>query len=181
VQLAWIVDPYSYRYAYTMPKLIVVGSNDPYWTVDATSLYWPGLPSPKILLVVPNAGHGVLDAFRVLGTSSAFARFVARGDPIPELTAAVRFTSGGAVLSVSADRPVVEARLWVATSASRDFRQARWEERELPATIAGWEGAVPAPRSGYLAFFAELVFEVDGLRIYATSPTRVLGPSGCHR
>jgi len=176
IHLSWLIDPYSYCYAYTMPKLIVVGSNNPYWTVDATSLYWPGLPNPKNLLVVPNAGHGVLDAFRVLGTISAFARVVARGDPIPELTAEVRFTAGGAVLSVSADRPAIEARLWVAASASRDFRQARWEERDLSATIVGREVAIPSPRSGYLAFFAELVVEVDGLRMYATSPTRVLGP-----
>ncbi len=176
IYLSWLIDPYSYRYAYAMPKLVVVGSNDPYWTVDATSLYWPGLPNPKLLLVVPNAGHGVLDAFRVLGTISAFARFVARGDPIPELTAEVRFTAGEALLSISADRTPVETRLWVASSESRDFRQARWEERDLPATATGWGTALAPPQSGYLAFFAELVFSMDGLRFHVSSPTRVLGP-----
>ena len=33
-----------------MPKLIVVGSNDPYWASDATELYWPDHPNPKQLL-----------------------------------------------------------------------------------------------------------------------------------
>lgn len=46
-RLAWIVDPYSYRYALTMPKLVVVGSNDPYWTVRATNLTGRGFPIPS--------------------------------------------------------------------------------------------------------------------------------------
>jgi PhoPQ-activated pathogenicity-related protein len=84
-RLAWLVDPYSYRYAYTMPKLIVVGSNDPYWASDATGLYWPGLPDPKLLLVVPNAGHNVLDFTRVLTSVATFARAVAEGIELPKL------------------------------------------------------------------------------------------------
>jgi PhoPQ-activated pathogenicity-related protein len=32
------VDPYSYRARYTMPKLLLLRTNDPYWTVDALRL-----------------------------------------------------------------------------------------------------------------------------------------------
>ena len=35
-----MVDPYAYRDALTLPKLILLGNNDPYWTVDALNLYW---------------------------------------------------------------------------------------------------------------------------------------------
>ncbi|MFH1609936.1 MAG: PhoPQ-activated protein PqaA family protein [Candidatus Bipolaricaulota bacterium] len=176
VYLSWLVDPYSYRYAYTMPKLVILGSNDPYWAVDAVNHYWPGLPDPKLLLVVPNAGHGLFDVFRVTGSLAAFSRAVARGVPLPALTSKVRSSAEGVVLTLSADRPAQEARLWVASSPSRDFRQTRWEERELPATSTGWDTVVSSPQTGYLAFFAELVFEVEGLRLYMTTPTRVLGP-----
>jgi PhoPQ-activated pathogenicity-related protein len=175
-RLAWIVDPYSYRNAYTMPKLVVVGSNDPYWTVGATSLYWPGLPDPKLLLVVPNAGHGVLDVGRVMGSLSLFARLVAQGEEPPRVESVVRLTPEGATVTVHADWVPVEARLWVAESATPDFRQARWAEQGLPVTAGGWEARVLAAGTGYTAFFAEFVFESDGLKLYVSSPTRVLGP-----
>lgn len=175
-RLAWIVDPYSYRYALTMPKLVVVGSNDPYWTVGATSLYWPGLPDPKLLLVVPNGGHGVLNLGRAVPSIAAFARLVARGEDVPRVEGTVRLTLDGALLQVSADGVPAEARLWVAESATPDFRQARWAEQELPVAAGGWEAhVVPAP-AGYRAFFAELVFELDGINLYVSSPARVLGP-----
>ncbi len=175
-RLAWIVDPYSYRYALTMPKLVVVGSNDPYWTVDATGLYWPGLPDPKLLLVVPNAGHGVLDLPRVVGSVAAFARAVAQGNPLPVVDSELRFRTDGAVLTVRADREAVEAWLWVSESPTRDFRGARWAPGELPGGGGTWEARLAPPLAGYRAFFAELAFEVGGLRLYASTPTRVLGP-----
>jgi len=175
-RLAWIVDPYSYRHAYTMPKLVVVGSNDPYWTVGATGLYWPGLPEPKLLLVVPNAGHGVLDLGRVMGSLALFARLVARGDDLPSVDTTVRLTSDGAWLTVRADWSPAEARLWVAQSPTPDFHQARWAERELSAVGEAWGAQVVAIGAGYTAFFAELVFELDGLKLHVSSPARVLGP-----
>lgn len=175
-RLAWIVDPYSYRYALAMPKLVVVGSNDPYWTVDATSLYWPGIPDPKLLLVVPNAGHGVLDFTRVIGSVAAFARAVAQGTPLPVVDSQLRFRADGAVLAVRADREPVEARLWAAESLTRDFREARWVAGELPGGGGTWEARLAPPATGYRAFFAELAFTVGGLRLYVSTPTRVLGP-----
>lgn len=35
------VDPYSYRARYTMPKLLLLGTNDPYWTVEVVSQLFP--------------------------------------------------------------------------------------------------------------------------------------------
>ncbi|MCX7751158.1 MAG: PhoPQ-activated pathogenicity-related family protein [Candidatus Bipolaricaulota bacterium] len=175
-RLAWLVDPYSYRYALTMPKLVVVGANDPYWTVDATSLYWPGLPDPKLLLVVPNAGHEVPDFTRVVGSVAAFARLLAKGEPLPAVESSLRFRSEGAVLTVRAGREPAEVRLWVAESPSRNFHEARWVPTELPGGEGKWEVSVAPPVGGYRAFFAELTFEVGGLRLYTSTPTRVLGP-----
>ena len=33
-----MIDPYSYRAKLTVPKIIFIGTNDEYWTVDALSL-----------------------------------------------------------------------------------------------------------------------------------------------
>ncbi|MGC9530523.1 MAG: PhoPQ-activated protein PqaA family protein [Candidatus Bipolaricaulaceae bacterium] len=46
-RLGWFVDPYSYRCAYTMPKLVVRGANDPYWPVDALRVSGRASPTPS--------------------------------------------------------------------------------------------------------------------------------------
>ena len=61
-RLVELEDPYSYRDRYTMPKLIINGTNDRYWAQDALNLYWDGLPEPKWILYVPNSGHGWMTA-----------------------------------------------------------------------------------------------------------------------
>ena len=57
VELRGRVDPYSYRARYAMPKLLLLGTNDPYWTVDSVHNYWDDLSEPKLVFQTPNAGH----------------------------------------------------------------------------------------------------------------------------
>ena len=64
----------QYSKAITQPKLIMLGTNDRYWTLDALNLYWSGLVGEKYILYVPNAGHGLTDLVRVAGSHSAFHR-----------------------------------------------------------------------------------------------------------
>jgi len=54
-----IVDPYAYIENLKMPKLILIGTNDPYWPVDAVNLYFKDLKGKKYIHYVPNAGHGL--------------------------------------------------------------------------------------------------------------------------
>jgi hypothetical protein len=56
-RLLHMVDPYSYRDRLTLPKLIINGANDPYWTVDSLNLYWNELTGDKWVLYIPNAKH----------------------------------------------------------------------------------------------------------------------------
>lgn len=174
-RLAWLVDPYSYRYAYTMPKLIVVGSNDPYWASDATSLYWPGLPDPKLLLVVPNAGHNVLDFTRVLASVSTFARAVAEGVELPKLEWSYRWEGEKVALSLRADWGPAAARVWQTVSLKPDLRAARWEAQDLLELGPTLNVAV-APTLGFTGIFLELEFSVGGRRLFLSTPIRILGP-----
>ncbi|HEY2785108.1 MAG TPA: PhoPQ-activated protein PqaA family protein, partial [Fimbriiglobus sp.] len=54
-----MVDPWMYRANLTLPKMIINGTNDPYWAQDALNLYWDDLKGEKYVCYVPNAGHGL--------------------------------------------------------------------------------------------------------------------------
>ncbi len=71
-----IVDPYAYRDRFTQPKLILLGTNDRYWTLDALNLYWDDLPGEKYVLYVPNNGHGIKDYPRLFGAMQARSMIV---------------------------------------------------------------------------------------------------------
>jgi PhoPQ-activated pathogenicity-related protein len=174
-KLAWLVDPYSYRYAYTMPKLIVLGSNDPYWASDATELYWPGLPNPKLLLVVPNAGHNVLDFTRVLTSVATFARAVAEGIELPKLEWDWRWEGEAASLRLRADREAVGARIWKTTYVKPDLRSSRWEAQDLSELGPTWNFSF-APAPGFTGVFLELEFSMGGRKLFLSTPIRILGP-----
>jgi PhoPQ-activated pathogenicity-related protein len=174
-KLAWLVDPYSYRYAYTMPKLIVVGSNDPYWASDATGLYWPGLPDPKLLLVVPNAGHNVLDFTRVLTSVATFARAVAEGIELPKLEWNWRWEGEAASLHLQADQEAAGARIWKTTYVKPDLRSSRWEAQDLSELGPTWNLSF-APAPGFTGVFLELEFSMGGKKLFLSTPIRILGP-----
>lgn len=164
---AW-VDPYTYRSKLTLPKLIINGTNDRYWTVDATSLYWNDLVGEKHIRYVPNAGHS-LDGGRegALATIAAFARHIAASQPMPEL----RWTYEDGVkqlrLTMSASQAPKSVRLWVAHSGIKDFRDATWKSMAVlreggdNADGAKYVGVVDKPAAGYVAVFGEGTF-ADG-------------------
>ena len=157
IRLMDIVDPYSYRAAFTMPKLLILGTNDPYWTVDALRHYWDALPTPKLLYQTPNTGHGAGGSSGAARTRAAFLRMTAENRPPPQLA----WQLDGAAIRVTADRPAKKALLWTAHSPTRDFRKAAWKSRPLPLAPDGGTCAfaeMPRPSDGFAAFMAELVF-----------------------
>jgi PhoPQ-activated pathogenicity-related protein len=159
------VDPYTYRSALTLPKLVINGTNDRYWTVDALNLYWNDLVGEKHIRYVPNAGHG-LDGGRegALATLAAFAQHVAEQRPLPRLAWSHGEEAGQFRLRITSDPAPESARLWVARSATKDFREATWEAVELaPAAEAGGDGeefvgAVDKPARGHVALFGEATY-----------------------
>ena len=43
-----MVDPFTYRDRLTKPKLLINGTNDRYWTLDALDLYWNDLQGAEV-------------------------------------------------------------------------------------------------------------------------------------
>lgn len=120
-----LVDPFTYRERIQVPILQMVGASDPYWQVDASSLYWNDLAAPRWLSTVPNGDHNLGDKLQKLETLSAFARSV-NGEF--EMPAPPELKLTDSLLELGAP-DAGAANLWTATSESLDFRPRQWKRR----------------------------------------------------
>ncbi len=176
-----MVDPLFYRDRLRLPKLIINGNNDPYWTVDALNLYWDKLPGDKHVVYVANAGHDLRQADQPRGEErsksqnalAAFTRHQMTGKPLPQLDWKHDDVDSKLRLTVSAKPAPVKARLWVADAPTRDFRKSRWHEQAAKVEKNQVTGSVAIPGSGFRAFYAELDYEIDGLRYTLCTQIRV--------
>ena len=157
-----MVDPYSYRADLDRPKLILLGTNDRYWPLDALKVYWDELPEPKRVLYVPNQGHGVRDLDRLVGGLSALHRYSAHGEGLPALswTYAVRPDRLG--VDVQSNRVPRRVLAWTASSPTRDFREAHWTSHPCKRADERYACSVARPSEGYTAVYAELWFKDAG-------------------
>jgi PhoPQ-activated pathogenicity-related protein len=152
-----LVDPYSYLKKLTMPKLIVLGTNDRYWPVDAVKHYFPDLPGEKLLHHLPNAGHGLGPA--AVEAIVAFYHSIIQGHPRPRFDWTTRSSEGLAVLTLRPQDPPLAVELWEASSDTRDFREAVWTSSELSRSEeGGYEARIRVPLEGFRAFFARLSY-----------------------
>ena len=156
-----IVDPYRYRDRYQQPKLIILGTNDRYWPVDALNLYWDDLPGEKHILYCPNQGHGIKDYGRVFGSLNALHQKMIHGKQLPKMEWSFENGDGKLTLKVASNIVPSKVVMWSATAKSRDFRESEW--RSSPADASGDKFVcnLPVPAEGYAAMFAEAVFEEE--------------------
>jgi PhoPQ-activated pathogenicity-related protein len=183
-QLIAIVDPYSYRDRFTMPKLLINGTNDPYWTPDATQFYFDQLPRSFVstaLYWAPNSGHDLGNDYpNVLSTAAAWFRLVASGKNIPQVK-----LSGPIVSPFNGEHDFLirlsfvqqtfkGIKVWAATSPTRDFRNATWEA-STPELNSG-QYALRPPKiekpNYYAAAFVEIEFAGD-IPLRLSSPIQI--------
>jgi PhoPQ-activated pathogenicity-related protein len=189
-QRLWvIIDPWSYREKITVPKLIINGTNDPYWPLDALNTYWDGLKGDKWLLYVPNAGHNLTELdkngkadglpVRALQTLAAFSRSQIFDKPMPKLECSIQSppATGYLDISVSSNTKPVAAWTFSASAKTRDFRKSWWEPMSLKITDNKTEYRMEPPKTGYAAAFIDLEFELDGIKYNLSTPLRILGPT----
>lgn len=169
-----IVDPFSYRKHLTQPKLVILGTNDPYWPLDAANLYWDELVGSKYLLYCPNNGHGVNDLPRLAGGLSAIHQHAVTGKPLPKLTWEFSNGNGRARIHVASDVKPEKVSTWTAVAASKDFRNAKWESK--PATEEGGKYVceVPVPANGFTAVFGEAVYAGEPLPYFFSTNVRII-------
>jgi PhoPQ-activated pathogenicity-related protein len=176
---AW-VDPFSYRDRYTLPKLILLGTNDPYWTVDALRHYWNDLPGPKLIFQTPNAGHDLAGGKEAIPTLAAFFQMIADRQELPKFDWQIGGGDKSAKLTLQVNQTAKTIRLWTADSPDRDFRNDKWSSRELEikpgSSKADAEIALPA--AGYRAFLGEVELKTAAGLSYKLSTEARVTPDG---
>jgi len=173
IRLRTMMDPYTYRSRLKLPKLLIHGTNDRYWVVDAMNIYWDGLPGSKFVLHVPNAGHNLKGGRDgALTTLAVFFRHSVSKTPLPHLSWKHADDGGNLIFTMAAKSDPKVGRLWVAHSATKDFRNAKWKPVSVTLKDGRFSASIPKPKSGYVALFGEMQFEYDGLKYALSSQIR---------
>ena len=177
-ELAEMVDPYTYRDRLTQAKCLLLGTNDPYWPVDALRLYREDLPGETAVAYFPNCGHGLGDPARLLGALLRLHAAVTAASPLPRVRLDGTISGGRVRLHAAADvdGPL---RLWRAQADGQDFRDAKWAAEPL-ADGAPWSGEISALDGRWQALYVEADVAVPAMagRIGLDSPVLLLPPAG---
>ena len=159
-----MMDPWTYRADLTMPKLLVVGANDRYWSVDAMNLYWDDLVGQKHIHRAPNGGHGLDDGREnALRTIAVFFRHAAVGKTLPEFNWKPNVTESEVGIAMTPTGDPTAVRLWVARSDSNDFRESEWESQELTLQDGSFTGTAPKTGDQRVAIFGEAEYNYEGV------------------
>ena len=173
-----MIDPYFYRTRVTIPKLLIHGTNDRYWNLDATKFYWNDLVGPKYILTLPNVGHNLgEERKKAMTTVAAYAKLVCDNGILPSMTWKQETKEDEYTLSVTSNIPAKGAKLWVAYNEDRDFREAKWTSTDLqplPGGRGDFFATLKKPTSGFIGFYIELETEYEGIPCSLT--TEIFNP-----
>jgi PhoPQ-activated pathogenicity-related protein len=159
-----IEEPFEYRDRLTLPKLILNASGDQFFLPDSSQFYFDQLRGEKHLRYVPNTSHS-LDKTDALETVQAFYASIVSNTSRPVVKWS--FEKDGSIKVVATQRPD-SVQLWQASNPSaRNFRLdvvgAAYTSTTLtPEGPNTWRARVPAPSSGWTAYFVEMTFPTGG-------------------
>lgn len=155
-----VVDPYSYRSRYTMPKYLIHSTGDQYMIPDSSRHYYDGLPGPKYLRYIPNTQHNL--AGSDVGQSMlSFYNAVVNKLPLPDYS--WQFLDEGLIQVKTGVEPL-SVKVWHATNPdARDFRLQTigeaWTSAEIPlASENVYVARTEEPEKGWSAYLVELRF-----------------------
>lgn len=158
--LTTMIDPYSYRDKLTMPKLIFIGTNDPYWPVDAIKNYINDIPGKNFIHYIANAGHALNGGEQALRALSAFWGNTLRNDRYTELAYQIISNQNGAILTVQSNSDeLLNIYSWSANSTDRDFRDDVFISEKISTTTKDEiKYEVNFPNLGFKAFYIDMEF-----------------------
>lgn len=150
--LKWI-DPYSYLSTIKIPKLIVLGTNDPYWVIDSTKLYQDKLIGEYSIFEVPNGTHSAWSQLEARETVATWYSLVVADIERPYI-----FTHKDEVrITIKPSDPAASCSFYLAFSEDKDFRNDLFTGVDYNVNQCSL--ALTKPLSGYSAFLGEAEFK----------------------
>lgn len=178
-----MIDPYSYRKTLTMPKMIIMGTNDEYWPIDNIKNYYDSIPGQNLLHYIPNVGHSMGDKKEAFINLSAFFGITLAKKSYPLCTWKTTETNNGVQLKVMATaNKLVDVIIWSADSKDLDFRNDSWNSKSLriknKSTVIA---TLSFPAYGYRAFYLNLKYKdlhggtyTESTRVFMTDDKKIL-------
>lgn len=178
-----MIDPYSYRKKLTIPKMILMGTNDAYWPIDNIKNYYDSIPGQNLIHYIPNVGHGMGDKKEAMSTVSSFFGLTLKKLPYP--ICSWKTTERSKVVSVAikaTSDKLTDVIVWTANSTDLDFRNDKWESKSLGIKNTGKVTALEEfPTTGYRAFYVNLKYKdangseyTESTRVFMTDTKKVL-------
>lgn len=176
--LATMIDPYTFIREIKVPKLLVNGTNDPFWVIDAVNNYKDQLVGKTYLHYSPNAGHG-LDKRRdeIISSIVTFFKSLDGRILMPEIEYDVLKMEQSYSLQYHSNIEPWEVSLITARSPVRDFRKSEWKELPLLEKRGRFSKTVSQIKGEYLAFYCQGVYYLDGEELVLSTPIQVLKPA----
>ncbi|MEI8205127.1 MAG: PhoPQ-activated protein PqaA family protein, partial [Bacteroidota bacterium] len=152
---------YSYRKLLTMPKMLFMGTNDPYWPADAVKNYIDSIPGDNHICYTPNAAHDLGDKKKAFATLSAFVGTTVTNGKYPICNYTVAQDGRTVTVKIkSTPELLVDALIWSADSKDQDFRDEKWLGSSLNApNQEDITVKVQIPESGFKAFYVDLKYK----------------------
>jgi PhoPQ-activated pathogenicity-related protein len=177
-----MIDPFSYRKKLTMPKLIIMGTNDPYWTIDAVKHYITEIPGHNLLHYVPNAGHDLGDKIQAFGALSSFLAIMLNNADYPDCSWNLVEKGKNINLKIETSSDNMSgALLWTSTSDSRDFRKATWTKSEIkinPENRSEVNIVLKYPQKGFQSFYVDIIYRDPINKEFSVSTRTYVSDSG---
>lgn len=155
-----LVEPFSYRHRYQMPKFIINATGDQFFVPDSWQFYYNDLPGVKHLRYVPNAEHSLRGSDAWLTLISCYNSILTNAE-LPKYD--WRIEKDGTIRVETKTKPT-EVKLWQATNpGARDFRLTtigpKWTSTPLADQGNGvYTAKVAPPKRGWTAYMVEMTF-----------------------
>ena len=173
-----LIDPFYYNV--DIPKMIINASNDPYWTLDSASLYFPKLKGEKFLFYKPNASHdmglakfaddpikGFFEILPMLNNMKIFVDHICLNKEMHNIDYKWSENKEEVKCELKLKSEPFEVIYYTKEVEKRDFREVNWEGKKLEPTKGKYIFKAPKPKNGYVGSYIEVKFKDENNTPYS--------------
>ncbi len=164
------LDPYNYIEKLKMPKLIVEGTNDELWPVDAGSIYFYDLPGKNYALYLPNKKHKIEYGLSIVNTILAFFKSSFKNEKLVDF----RWRYLDKSLFITAKPLPISVTGWMAKSKTLNFRDSRWVRVQVKAFGERYVVSMESLKDSNTCYLGEVAFKKYGIIFKLTSLPKIV-------